>query len=84
MGLGTLGMGGVREEPVRPVKRLPSPREYALMGFYARMEVLAELQSIKLAYLNTEEIHTNRRGNDATETTERGPVSKPGNAARRH
>ena len=49
---------------MRPVKRLPSPREYAQMGWYARIEVLAELQSIKLAYLSTEEIHTNRRGND--------------------
>ena len=56
MGLGTLGMGRIRGQPVRPVKRLPSPREYALIGWYARIEVLAALQSIKLAYLRTEEI----------------------------
>ena len=41
---------------MRPVKRLPSPREYALLGWDARIEVLAALQSIKLAYLRTEEI----------------------------
>jgi hypothetical protein len=41
---------------VRPVKRLPSPREYALLGWDARIEVLAALQSIKLAYLRTEEM----------------------------
>ena len=41
---------------MRPVKRLPSPREYALLGWDARLEVLAALQSIKLAYLRTEEI----------------------------
>lgn len=40
---------------MRPVKRLPSPREYALLGWDARIEVLAALQSIKLAYLGTEE-----------------------------
>ena len=43
---------------MRPVKRLPSPREYALLGWDARIEVLAALQSIKLAYLGTEEIQT--------------------------
>ena len=36
-------------------KRLPSPREYALLGWDARLEVLAMLHSIKLAYLSTEE-----------------------------
>lgn len=56
---------------MRTPKRLPSPREYALLGWDARLEVMAALQSIKLAYLSTEEIHTNRRGNDATETDER-------------
>jgi hypothetical protein len=40
---------------VKTPKRLPSPREYALLGWDARLEVLAMLQSIKLAYLNTEE-----------------------------
>lgn len=48
---------------MRPLKRLPSPREYALLGWDARIEVLAALQSIKLAYLKTEEIQpsTNRQ-----------------------
>ena len=41
---------------MRPPKRLPSPREYALLGWDARIEVLAALQSIKLAYLKTEEM----------------------------
>ena len=41
---------------MRPPKRLPSPREYALLGWDARIEVLAALQSIRLAYLKTEEI----------------------------
>lgn len=36
-------------------KRLPSAKEYARLGWHARVEVLATLQSIKLAYLNTEE-----------------------------
>ena len=48
---------------MRPVKRLPSPREYALLGWDARIEVLAALQSIRLSYLRTEEIRpsTNRQ-----------------------
>ena len=41
---------------MRQVKRLPSPREYALLGWDARVEVLAALRSIKLAYLRTEEM----------------------------
>ena len=41
---------------MRVPKRLPNPREYALLGWDARIEVLAALQSIKLAYLRTEEI----------------------------
>lgn len=44
-------------------KRLPSPREYALLGWDARLEVMAALQSIKLAYLNTER-DNDTRGND--------------------
>ena len=52
--MGALGMERIRGQPVRPVKRLPSPREYALLGWDARIEVLAALQSIKLAYLRTE------------------------------
>lgn len=39
---------------MRPVRRLPSPREYALLGWDARLEVLAALQSIRLSYLKTE------------------------------
>ena len=50
---------------MKPVKRLPSPREYALLGWDARLEVMAALHSIRLAYLSTEEIHTNERDNDA-------------------
>ena len=38
-------------------KRLPSAKEYALLGWDARLEVLAALQSVRLAYLRTEEIH---------------------------
>ena len=41
---------------MRPVKRLPSPREYALLGWDARLEVMAALQSIRLSYLKTEVI----------------------------
>jgi hypothetical protein len=41
---------------VKQRKRLPSAREYALLGWDARIEVLAMLQSIRLAYLKTEEI----------------------------
>jgi hypothetical protein len=48
-------MERIREEPVRTPKRLPSPREYALLGWDARLEVLAMLHSIRLAYLKTEE-----------------------------
>jgi len=40
---------------VKQPKRLPSAKEYALLGWDARIEVLAMLQSIRLAYLNTEE-----------------------------
>jgi hypothetical protein len=39
---------------VKQPKRLPSAKEYALLGWDARIEVLAMLQSIRLAYLNTE------------------------------
>ena len=49
-------------------KRLPSPREYALLGWDARLEVLAMLQSIKLAYLKTEE---------TTPSSSRQPVVYP-------
>ena len=37
-------------------KRLPSAKEYALLGWDARLEVLAALRSLRLAYLRTEEI----------------------------
>lgn len=49
-------------------KRLPSPREYALLGWDARLEVLAMLHSIKLAYLSTEE---------TTPSSSRQPVVYP-------
>jgi hypothetical protein len=35
-------------------RRLPSPREFALLGWDARLEVIAQLQSLRLAYLKTE------------------------------
>ena len=38
-------------------KRRPSAKEYALLGWDARLEVLAALRSLRLAYLRTEEIH---------------------------
>ena len=37
-------------------KRLPSAREYALLTWDARLEVLAALQSLRLEYLKTERI----------------------------
>ena len=61
---------------MRPVKRLPSPREYALLGWDARLEVLAALQSIRLSYLRTEEIQpsTARQDDVYPYTTECLPV----------
>jgi hypothetical protein len=41
---------------VKQPKRLPSAKEYALLGWDARLEVLAALRSLRLAYLRTEEI----------------------------
>ena len=49
---------------MRPVKRLPSPREYALLGWDARIEVLAALQSIRLAYLRTEALQPSTARHD--------------------
>ena len=46
-------------------KRLPSAKEYALLGWDARIEVLAMLQSIRLAYLNTEETTPSRSRHSA-------------------
>jgi hypothetical protein len=40
---------------VKQPKRLPSAKEYARLGWHARIEALATLHSIRLAYLNTEE-----------------------------
>ncbi len=37
-------------------KRLPSPSEYARMEWRARVQVLNELRSLRLAYLTTEAI----------------------------
>ena len=61
---------------MRSVKRLPSPREYALLGWDARIEVLAALQSIRLSYLRTEEIRpsTTRQADVYPYTTECLPV----------
>jgi hypothetical protein len=42
---------------VKQPRRLPSAKEYALLGWDARLEVLAALRSLRLAYLWTEEIH---------------------------
>jgi hypothetical protein len=39
---------------VRAPKRLPSPREFALLTWDARLEVIAQVQSLRLAYLKTE------------------------------
>lgn len=50
---------------MRKPQRLPSAREYALLTWDARLEVLAALNSIRLAYLKTETIEPNQpRGND--------------------
>jgi hypothetical protein len=50
---------------VKEPKRLPSAKEYALLGWDARLEVLAALRSLRLAYLRTEEIHpSNTRQHD--------------------
>jgi hypothetical protein len=39
---------------MRTPQRLPSPKEFALLGWDARLEVIAKLQSLRLAYLKTE------------------------------
>jgi hypothetical protein len=61
---------------VKQPKRLPSAREYALLGWDARIEVLAALQSLRLAYLRTEEIHpsTTRQHDVYPYTAERLPL----------
>ncbi len=41
---------------MRQPKRLPSAREYARMEYRERVQVLVELQSLRLAYLTTEAI----------------------------
>ena len=57
-------------------KRLPSAKEYALLGWDARLEVLAALQSLRLAYLRTEEIQpsTTRQHDVYPYTTDRLPL----------
>jgi hypothetical protein len=50
---------------VKTPKRLPSAREFALLTWDARIEVLSALRAIQLAYLQTEEI----RGNDDIRNT---------------
>jgi len=46
-------------------QRLPSPREFALLTWDARLEVIAKLQSLRLAYLKTESVEpsTTRQDN---------------------
>jgi hypothetical protein len=47
-------------------RRLPSPREFALLGWDARLEVIAQLHSLRLAYLKTEQAEPSditQRGN---------------------
>ena len=41
---------------MKRVQRLPSPKEFALLGWDARLEVIAKLQSLRLAYLKTESV----------------------------
>jgi hypothetical protein len=41
---------------VKQPRRLPSAREYMLLTWDARLEVLAALQSLRLEYLKTERI----------------------------
>jgi hypothetical protein len=50
---------------VKTTKRLPSAREFALLAWDARLEVLAALNSIRLEYLKTERIdpYTTRQHN---------------------
>jgi hypothetical protein len=61
---------------VKQPKRLPSAKEYALLGWDARLEVLAALRSLRLAYLRTEEIHptTTRQHDVYTYTADRLPL----------
>jgi hypothetical protein len=61
---------------VKQPKRLPSAREYALLGWDARLEVFAALQSLRLAYLRTEEIQpsTTRQHDVYPYTTECLPL----------
>ena len=49
-------------------KRLPSPREYASLAWDARLEVLAALNSIRLAYLKTERCDMSRTRQDVSRT----------------
>ena len=49
-------------------KRLPSPREYASLAWDARLEVLAALNSIRLAYLKTERCDMSSTRQDVSST----------------
>ena len=57
-------------------RRLPSAKEYALLGWDARLEVLAALRSLRLAYLRTEEIQpsTTRQHDVYPYTADRLPL----------
>jgi hypothetical protein len=61
---------------VKQPRRLPSAKEYALLGWDARLEVLAALRSLRLAYLRTEEIHpfTTRQHDVYSYTADRLPL----------
>jgi hypothetical protein len=61
---------------VKQPRRLPSAKEYALLGWDARLEVLAALRSLRLAYLRTEEIHpsTTRQHDVYPHTADRLPL----------
>ena len=57
-------------------KRLPSAKEYALLGWDARLEVLAALRSLRLPYLSREEIQpsTTRQHDVYPYTADRLPL----------
>jgi hypothetical protein len=64
--VGAHGLRRVRQESaMRAPKRLPSPREFALLTWDARLEVIAQLQSLRLAYLKTESVESSTTRQDA-------------------
>ena len=62
--MGSYGLHQLRQQPkVKTPVRLPSVREYRQLTFEQRLAVLLELDVIRLAYLQTEEMKPTR-GND--------------------